>query len=155
MVLETEVVIQNFLCQQLSRHCLQGCSAFSWESRTCSQLEAGVPDMEVVWPTSSVSKHCCALSLQPTFPPPVRMPKPNTTSRTVAPCCLHTRPQITGFFIQSLQQRGIQQKIPSHTPGNMQREWQWKRIAFCWDFIFCPLSSSFPSENVAPCSRML
>lgn len=83
------------------------------------------------------------------------MPEPNTTSRTVAPCCLHIRPQITGFFIQSLSTEGHAAEDSQPHPWNTQWGRQWKRTIFSGNFIFCLLSSSFPSENVASCSRML
>lgn len=58
------------------------------------------------------------------LPSPVSMPGPDTTFRTMAPCCLYSRPQITGFFIQSPCIRGniiyqLQHRILQCTPwGN-------------------------------------
>lgn len=103
---------------------------------------------------SSTSTHSFPSS--PTSSSLVRMPRPNTTSRTMAPCCLQTRPQITGFFIQSLSiRRHYRREFPATPLGTCSGNANGKELSSVEIFIFCLLNSLFPSENVASCSIML
>lgn len=117
--------------------------------------------MKLVMPVPPVIKYCRPLfPVQLTLPSPTSMPGPDTTFRTMAPCCLHSRPQITGFFIQSPCKRGniiqqLQQRIPRHTLRKCIGTINEKNCPPAKIFLLFLSGSLFLSENFASCYRML
>lgn len=97
--------------------------------------------MKLVMPVPCVIKDCRPLfPIRLILPLPASMPRPDTTFRTLAPCCLYFRPQITGFFIQSPCIRGntvqqLQQRIPRHILGKCIGH-SWQRTVPSKDFVF-------------------